>query len=51
MFESQNKIVCDICSHDDLTNDDSVKQLGEFQYDQFSLGDYFRTKSKPNNKY
>ena len=51
MFESQNKIVCDISSHDDLTNDDSVKQLGEFHYDQFSLGDYFRTKSEPNTKY
>ena len=28
MFESQNKLVCDICTHDDLTNDDSVKKLG-----------------------
>ena len=44
MFESQNKIVCDICSHDDLTNDDSVKKLGEFHYDQFSLGNDLRTK-------
>ena len=47
MFESQNKLVCDICTHDDLSNDDSVKKLGEFQYDQFSLGDDFRTKSEP----
>ena len=51
MFESQNKLVCDICSHDDLTNGDSVKKLGEFHYDQFSLGDDFRTKSEPNTKY
>ena len=27
----QNEIVCDICSHDDVTNDDSVNKLGEFQ--------------------
>ena len=47
MFESQNKLVCDICTHDNLTNDDSVKKMGEFQYDQFSLGDDFRTKSEP----
>ena len=44
MFESQNKIVCDICSHDDLTNDESVKRLGGFHYDQFSLGDDLKTK-------
>ena len=47
MFESQNKIVCDICSHDDLTNDESVKRLGGFHYDQFSLGDDFKTKMNP----
>ena len=51
MFESQNKIVCDICSHDDLTNDDSVKKLGEFHYDQFSLGNDLGTKIEPNTKY
>ena len=43
--------MCDICSHDDVTNDDSVNKLGEFQQDQFSLGDDFRTKSEPNTKY
>ena len=47
MFKSQNNIVmCDICSHDGPKNDDSVKKLGEFHYDQFSLCDDFRT--KPN---
>ena len=51
MFESQNKIVCDICSHDDLMKDDSVKNLGEFHYDQFSLGDDLRIKIEPNTKY
>ena len=51
MVESQNKIVCDICSHDNLTNDDSVKKLGEFYYDPFSLGDDFRTKSEANTNY
>ena len=51
MFESQNKIVCGICSHDDLTNDDSVKKLGEFYYDQFSLGDDLRTQIERTTKY
>ena len=50
MFESQNKTVCDICSHDDLTNYDSVKSLGLFHYDQFSLGNDSMTKSEPNTK-
>ena len=34
MFESENKIVCDICFHNDVTSGDFVRKLGEFHYDQ-----------------
>ena len=45
-FESENKVICDVCTHDDLT-DETARRLGEFQYDQFKHGDDFTNRSEP----
>ena len=44
-FEREKKIICDICTHDDLT-DDFARKLGEFRYDQFEYGDDFTNRSE-----
>ena len=44
-FESQSKIICDVCNHDDLTNEAS-RNLGHFDYDMFKFGDNFENKSE-----
>ena len=45
-FESEGKVMCDVCHHDDLTND-NVRKLGEINYDIFKHGDNFENRSQP----
>ena len=46
-YESQNKVICDICFHEDLTGNDVIRKLGEFGYDSFRCGVDFTNKSEP----
>ena len=48
-FESENKVICYICCHKDLTGNDVVRKLGEFGYDSFQCGVDFTNKSKPRD--
>jgi hypothetical protein len=45
-FESQGKVICDICTHDDLT-DEASRRLGIFSYDMTNCGEDFSNKSQP----
>ena len=45
-FESQSKLICDICHHEDL-NDENARKQGEFNFDMFTHGDNFEYRSQP----
>ena len=44
-FEREKKIICDVCTHDNLT-DDHARKLGEFRYDLFEYGHDFTDRSE-----
>ena len=46
-FESQSKLLCDVCTHDSFEYDDERQNDGVFTYDMFKHGDNFEEKSKP----
>ena len=47
-FENQGKVMCDVCTHDDLTEaDEGIRRLGVFSYDIIKFGADFKEKSQP----
>ena len=45
-FESESKLICDVCHHDNL-NDENARKQAVFSYDMFKHGDNFEDRSQP----